>query len=272
MADYSSLHKRARHDIRVCIQAWSETLRNQLGGRIACMFAKGSAVKRWDSPIDYVPVISDVDIDLILSDEDDRLVTSSDPLTVARALSRQHEETFARLEPAPLHHPRTHMRVINSLMREEWYVPPQPDEIRPVIGSLPELPEPPPERVRYVDRWRLEQEEGYLRDLPDRLASATGTDLLYLILDLAGHVALTPFRLLTQVQADPVAVWRLNRSRVLDELENEGMGIVANHYLAFYERGWDLFLSGLKDHETARDMAIEGYQVLRTCLSELGEL
>ncbi len=46
MVDFATLHKAARHDVRMCIQAWSETLRKFLGEKLDYVYAKGSAVKR----------------------------------------------------------------------------------------------------------------------------------------------------------------------------------------------------------------------------------
>ncbi|MHA2065893.1 MAG: hypothetical protein ACXABY_16100, partial [Candidatus Thorarchaeota archaeon] len=62
MTDFALLHKKARHDIRMCLQAWIEILHDELGERIDYVYSKGSSMKNWDSPIDYVPVLSDVDI------------------------------------------------------------------------------------------------------------------------------------------------------------------------------------------------------------------
>ena len=58
--DYGRLLERARADIEHAILAWTEALRETLGERLSYVYAKGSAVKRWDSPIDYVPILSDL--------------------------------------------------------------------------------------------------------------------------------------------------------------------------------------------------------------------
>ena len=69
MVDFSKFHKAARHDVRMCIQAWSETVQKFFSDRLDYMYAQGSAVKRWDSPIDYVPILSDVDLHIHLTDD-----------------------------------------------------------------------------------------------------------------------------------------------------------------------------------------------------------
>ncbi|MHA1742363.1 MAG: hypothetical protein ACTSVD_09780 [Candidatus Thorarchaeota archaeon] len=272
MPDFSLLHKRARHDIRICIQAWSATLRRTLGERLGCMYALGSAVRAWDSPIDYVPVISDVDIHVYLRNKTGLLAGSEDHMRAALDLSRLHERTFRELEPEPMHTPRSQVVVVNGLLGAEWYIPPRQRDVRPVVGELPELREPPPERYRFVDRWRLEQDEEFVRRLPMRTFDRTGLDLWYVIRDLTWRVSPAPARLLTQTYPVPADVWGWNRTRLLKELESSGYDTIASHYCAFYERGWDLFLSDFTDTEAYRQMILHGHTVLRECLRHLKSL
>ena len=45
-------------------------LRQIPSSEVAGIYFKGSAQKRWDSPVDYVPEVSDVDIHVLLRDDD----------------------------------------------------------------------------------------------------------------------------------------------------------------------------------------------------------
>ncbi|HID08492.1 MAG TPA: hypothetical protein EYP10_15250 [Armatimonadetes bacterium] len=135
MVDYAKLHKAARHDVRVCIQAWSEILRQFLGDRLDYMYAKGSAVKAWDSPIDYVPVLSDVDIHIRLTDDGGFFADVNDPFKFSMSFITEHEQRFYELEPEPLHFPRSQIVILNMVEKEEWYVPPRLDNITVIVGS-----------------------------------------------------------------------------------------------------------------------------------------
>jgi hypothetical protein len=51
-----------RADVEAMVGAVAGALVARFGDAIAGLWFKGSAQKRWDSPLDYVPEISDVDI------------------------------------------------------------------------------------------------------------------------------------------------------------------------------------------------------------------
>lgn len=46
------------------VTALADALVDRFGDRISHIWVKGSAQKRWDGPVDYVPELSDVDIHL----------------------------------------------------------------------------------------------------------------------------------------------------------------------------------------------------------------
>ncbi|MCF2136610.1 MAG: hypothetical protein K9W43_05140 [Candidatus Thorarchaeota archaeon] len=272
MADYSLLHKQARHDIRVCIQAWSETFRGILGDSVEYMYAKGSAVKAWDSPIDYVPMLSDVDIHIYFRDDTDFFTGHDDPLQRSLDILVEHERRFKAIEPHPLHYPRSQITVLNTMMHEEWYTPPRLADIRPVFGTLPPEKQVPPEKVRFVDRWRIEEYEPIVQGIPLSLVDRSGPDYWVLVRRLSWRVSPAPFRLLTQSHPDPLEVWSWNRTRILQELEARGYDDLASHYRQYYEAGWDLFLSGLESTTAYRQIVAHGYHVLQETLRILGRL
>ncbi|MFX1533565.1 MAG: hypothetical protein ACFFDI_04955, partial [Promethearchaeota archaeon] len=62
MNDLFKLLEKAKNDVHYSLEIWTELLEELLADRIKYVFAKGSSVKKWDTPIDYVPILSDVDI------------------------------------------------------------------------------------------------------------------------------------------------------------------------------------------------------------------
>ena len=55
-----------RTDIYHSLSIWKDLLINEFEEKIEFIYAKGSAVKPWDSPLDYVPILSDLDIHIKL--------------------------------------------------------------------------------------------------------------------------------------------------------------------------------------------------------------
>jgi hypothetical protein len=52
-----------RREIRLMVQAVAGSLREVFGdSKVRAIWFKGSAQKQWESPMDYVPSLSDVDI------------------------------------------------------------------------------------------------------------------------------------------------------------------------------------------------------------------
>ena len=49
-----------RREVDACIDIWTEVLEERYPIGIKYAYEKGSCVKRWNSPIDYVPLLSDV--------------------------------------------------------------------------------------------------------------------------------------------------------------------------------------------------------------------
>ena len=62
---------RLRHEVSCMTEAIVETLLDRIpNDEIRAIYLKGSAKKRWDTPIDYVPEASDLDLHLWFHDDD----------------------------------------------------------------------------------------------------------------------------------------------------------------------------------------------------------
>ena len=75
---------------------------------IRTIYFKGSAQRPWDSLLDYVPELSDVDVHVWLHEA----AVSSDEITLETALQVQTaiERIYAERVPEPLHVPRPSLR------------------------------------------------------------------------------------------------------------------------------------------------------------------
>ncbi len=272
MVDFSKIHKSARHDVRVCIQAWSETLQEFFGTRLDFIYTKGSAVKAWDSPIDYVPILSDVDVHFHLTDDGPIFADADTAFDTSMKILEEHERRFYMIEPAPLHFPRSQLSHLNAIKKEEWYTPPRPQDVTVVIGNPPFDTFPDPDRIRVIDKWRTEETASVIQRIPVSLIDRSGPDYWTLVRRLSWRVSPAPVRLLTQAHPDPAEVWSWNRTKIVEELNKAGYTELASHYTDYYMAGWDMFLSGLKSVDAYRHLLFHGYHILRMCLEQIRRL
>ena len=216
--------------------------------------------------MDYVPIVSDVDIHLMLADEAELFPNEEAAFEEAMGLSSSYEERFVEDHPDHLHVPRTQIVILNEIQKAEDYVPPLLSDVRVMFGK-PLLTEPPAaEIIRRIDLERLISDSRSLRGLPMSVMDRTGLDLWVTIRQMNWRVSTAPFRLLTQFSPDPLKIWSWNRTRVHAELERKGHAEIATSYKAYYEAGWGLFESGLRDYSALRTMVVQGYRVIAGCL------
>ena len=272
MQDYSELMEKARDDTRVAMEVWAEILPQFFGSRLEYVYVKGSALKPWDSHIDYVPTISDVDIHLGLKDDQPLFGNTPNDFDTAVSLSRQCEEEFLRRRPDHLHVPRMQVIETRFLLQSEKYTPPRPEDIKILYGE-PHLQElPSPDIIRAGDLERIFDEKEFVDDLPRRILDRTGLDWWAIIRTMCWRVSPSPVRILTQSHPDPIEVWSWNRTTIHRELLKEGYDTIAYYYHSFYQSGWNLFLSEFKGLSEFRIVANNGYYVLHECLKEALEI
>ena len=272
MQDYSEEMKRARVDIECALEVWTEILPRFFDSRLEYVYAKGSATKPWDSHIDYVPTISDVDIHLGLKDDEPLFGNTSDDFDTAVSLSRQCEEEFLRRRPDHLHVPRMQVIETRFLLQSEKYTPPRPQDIQILYGE-PHLQElPTPDIIRTGDLERIFEEKEYVDDLPRRILDRTGLDWWAVIRAMCWRVSPSPVRILTQGHPDPIEVWSWNRTTIHKELLKEGYDNIASYYHGFYDSGWRLYLSEFKGLSEFRSVATNGYYVLFECMKEANNI
>ena len=99
------------------VEAFTEVLLEEVPrSEIEGIYCKGSVLKDWDSPLDYVPELSDVDIHLLLCDDgaEERYLGSVEQ--ALRIQSRVEERYFSRA-PQRLHVPRTQLLIEPAFSR-----------------------------------------------------------------------------------------------------------------------------------------------------------
>ena len=80
-------------------------------------YYKGSSKKVWESPLDYVPEVSDVDMHLWFHD-DDAWHRYLDTVPQAMEVLKGVEARFRARVPEPLHEPRPQLIVMNKMLAD----------------------------------------------------------------------------------------------------------------------------------------------------------
>ncbi|MHA2290324.1 MAG: hypothetical protein ACXABG_16175, partial [Promethearchaeota archaeon] len=110
---YTNQMKVAYKDVQTCLNIWKDILIEEFPGKIVVIYSKGSACKPWESAIDYVPILSDVDIHVRFAntDQDDPLSHLS--MKKALDISQKYEKRFYRRRKDFIHLPRAQVVSIN---------------------------------------------------------------------------------------------------------------------------------------------------------------
>lgn len=230
-------------------------------GEIVSVFLKGSSRKPWNSPIDYVPEFSDVDIHVRFRDEpppDQQYVSLEAGLRIQEATEREYH----RCIPRPVHVPRLQFIPVNILERQAFYTPSPASTIETLYGRRYESAEVDEGASRESSRQLLLEQRDFLRELGEHVADKQGRHLWDLLRLLPWRVAPAGPRVLELLGTPYVEAWSGNRSTVVRRLEEWGQAELAAHYTAFYLRAWDYVRSRRVDSAAGRDVIRAGAGVL----------
>lgn len=265
--------EQVRRDVDCCIEIWSEILSEDLRDRVEYAYAKGSCIKHWDSPIDYVPVFSDVDIHIKLRDGRNFYPDSYEGFVESLSTTEAYEDMFGERNSDPVHLPRVQVVLLNPILSDpDFILPWDLGMIRPMVGE-PRLGEPPEHALlRSMDLRNLLNQVEVLGALPLSACERTGLDYWILVRRLGWRVSPTPVRLLSQVVEDPLRVWGLNRTDVCEELEAHGFGDVSTSCKEYYLSGWEAFRSDFRDSRAMREALKAAYRVLETTIKHARKL
>ena len=232
---------------------------------IQAIYMKGSAQKEWDTPIDYVPEISDVDVHIQFYDDEDwpKYLGSLDQ---AIAVNRIVERAYLSRIPEPLHFPRPQLMVVNRLAQQIELVHSPRSTVRTLYGEeYPLADYNNPDAIRRVECDRLSTDAGYLAgDYPLHFIDRLGKYVVEALRTLAWRVSPAGPRALHILGVDTETAWSLNRTSVVRMLAEMGELELAGSYLEFYVAAWRFFNSRYEDFDAGRAAAVAGvYAVSR---------
>lgn len=249
----------ARKDIETAISVWGELITERLGDRIRYAVLKGSVLKSWNSIVDYVPVISDLDIHIGTINDQPLFPQDRDGFLYSLETTRLYEERFNELRPDHIHIPRP--QIVKMESHREMWLPESTDDVLSIFGEIPFRDEESEADCRKRDLVALMELDALLKRMPGRIVDRIGLEYFRIIRELCYVVSPTPVRVLSQF-TDSKKAWKLNRTGTIKGLESEGLNELAMVYRSYYHKGWDAFESGFTDNRVMRELIGLAYDVL----------
>jgi hypothetical protein len=234
--------------------------------KIASIYFKGSAQKEWDTPLDYVPELSDVDLHILLEDNEAaaEYIQSIDKALLIR---KEVEDRYFKELPNPIHLPRPQLTVLNTIQNEPDFIQ-SPRATVSVLygGDYIEDDYGDDGRIRILDMDRLLDIDRFITDFAYSVIDKPGKYLPGITHGLSWRVSPLGPRLLTVSGKTPIEVWSLNRTKTVEALLSTGYDDFARLYSTFYLSGWDYFLSDYRDFDAAALCVESGVNALREAL------
>jgi len=268
------LNELIKKDITFANDVWKSLLNDFAKDNIEYLFTKGSSAKKWQTDIDYVPIISDVDIHVKFKDNKKKLLNKSNAFDEASFFTGNYERLFYKsckeLNHKPIHVPRVQIVQLEFHGRKGYVVPPREQDIIWLQGKSDFPEEMDHQTIREMDRKSLLNEKLFIDSIPETFFELSGLGYYTLLYRIGSRISATPIRLLTQLlDENPHNIWALNKTSIKKLLSEHNLTTIASSYEQYYITGWKLFESSFTDSELYRTMIKHGYYVLKGCYEEL---
>jgi hypothetical protein len=252
-----------KKEIKYMIDSFVEVLLETIPKKdISGIYFKGSALKEWESPLDYVPEISDVDIHLLFVDEssvEKYLGTTEQAINIQSNVERIY---FSKITN-PGHVPRPQLLVLNTILNDENFVSSPKNTISVLYGK--EYPEVDPDklkRVRQIDCQHLIEEDQFLKKFAFHVIDRPSKYLWQALRNLVWHISPIGSRVLSLKGINYEKAWSMNRTQIVKYLKKLGEKRLAQNYSQFYLNAWDYFLSNYSNTDAGRSAIISGVNTL----------
>ncbi|MHA2339223.1 MAG: hypothetical protein ACXACX_18090 [Candidatus Hodarchaeales archaeon] len=263
-----------RMDVNKSIGIWKDLLLESFNNSIEVIYTKGSSVKNWDTIIDYVPTLSDVDIHFQLKKDSFIMEGPFISMKTSKKLCKEYSSRFYKERPKAVHFPRVQVVLINNALKDSIFTPPRVENINILYGNWKDKPQRDHNSIRNTDLKRLKEDYDYMNLIPEKLFDKIGLDYWILIRQCSWRVSPAPFRLLTQilVDNDPLDIWSWNRSKIHKELEKQSLNKCADLYHEYYEAGWRNFESSFQNKDDLITLIGLAYNIFQEIKQEVKKL
>lgn len=249
----------ARKDVEAAIAVWDELIPERMGDRISYATLEGSVLKSWDDLVDYVPVISDLDIHIGTINHQPLFPRNREGFKYALETTKYYEERFIELRPDHIHIPRPQIVIVEPQL--EIMLPETKDEVIVLYGEVPLRDDESEHDCQRRDLNSLRGLNPLLDRLPERIIDRIGLEYFRIIRELCWNVSPTPVRVLSQF-TDSKKAWKMNRTRIIRKLKEVGLTDLAMVYRSYYIKGWEAFETGFNDNRIMRELISLAYDVL----------
>jgi hypothetical protein len=231
---------------------------------ITAIWLTGSVRKRWDSPLDYVPELSDVDVHVRFA----RPEHWTDALDVEAGLVLHAaiEQRYADAVLDPLHTPRVQLVPVHQVEALPNYFGPPAGTAESLFGGAPPVAAAvDPHAASRVDAETLVAmaDAEMLAVEPFRFAELPGWHLFGAIRNLNWRVSPAGARALSALGTAYETAWALNRTEALQHLRDAGEHELARSYAGYYEHAWAFFLSRWRDPAAGRETLAHGIRTIQ---------
>lgn len=258
-------------DIDIACDVWRSILEDH---GVIYAYAKGSAVKKWESKLDYVPYLSDLDIHLMT---EEKFFSNDLERNVEKALemTKRYENTYYQENPDNLHIPRPQLMPMHKLETLEFYVPPQYNTLRWLLGSENDVErhlEILDHKIKEFDRTNLLGEKEILQSFPYSLFDRVDLDYWQFLRRICWRVSPAPTRLISQYVDDSHTLWSQNRTTIYNLLIENNFDSISKPFKRYYELGWQLFDKNFRSDNLYREMIFAAFQVIHNSITEIEKL
>lgn len=230
------------------------------------IYFKGSAKKKWDSLIDYVPEISDVDIHLLFK-EDSSVEKYFRTVDNALRIQSKVESIYFSKATNPVHIPRPQLVILNEVLKEEDFVPSPKNTISVLFGK--EYPKPGEESIKKlstIDYKHLIDEEEFINKFSLHIIDRPSKYLWQGLRNLVWHISPVGSRVLSIKGKSYQQAWGINRTAIVRSLKMLGEEELVDYYMEFYISSWDYFLSRYKNTDAGRKAVMSGINTLKKAI------
>ena len=265
-----------KKDVTIALNVWKNLLLEFFQDDIEYIYAKGSSTKPWESQIDYVPQISDVDIHIKLFESNSSSLLHPN-LETSLSLITEYEKRFLfqnrSLNRKYIHLPRVQIVILNKITIDLInFTYPRIQDVKILYGNPIFPQEVEHDLVRKQDKEELLKLRETLQTIPESLRDRSGKYELYIVLRRMNFlVSPTPVRLLTQalMEENPYDIWTWNRTKITRELEELNFHSIATNYEKYYVIGRELFNEDFNNNEKFLSLISTGLKVLELAYNEI---
>ena len=253
---------RVREEVEAYVATVTEVLTRAIPeSSLKGLYYKGSALKQWESALDYVPEVSDVDFHVWFASDED-VETYFGSMDFALDVQAGLEHAYEVRVTDPIHGPRPQFVVLNQLLKDPSYAGPPSHLVLTLVGD--DLAEKPynTQMMLENDCERAQSHTDFLAKLPGSAVDKPGRLMWKVLRDLTFRVSPAGPWAAHFLGAPTEVAWESNRTQIYHELIARGRQDVASAYADYYTSSWGYFLSDWKDTAAGRTAIRKGIEVI----------